>query len=103
MSGLDPFLTLRVGAAVMHGAASGLVGRAWYRGRAQGRWRAMLLDLAKAWGAHALWNALALLAGWFTYRGMTAGVLWCLGAGVLPLALMFTLMAGWGIWVSPDA
>jgi len=44
-------------AAVMHGAASGFVGRAWWHGIKRGRWGAMLRDLCIGWGIHAFWNA----------------------------------------------
>jgi RsiW-degrading membrane proteinase PrsW (M82 family) len=90
----------RTGAAVMHGAASGFIGRAWYRGVGQRRWAAALLDLGKGWGIHALWNVLALLVGWFSYKGVQEGVLFCIGVGLVPLAILFTIMARWGIWVS---
>lgn len=91
---------LRAAAALMHGVASGFVGRAWYRGVGQGRWWAMLLDLGIAWGVHALWNTLALLVGWFLYQGLLIGVLFCAFAGLLPLTILFTVMVRWGIWVS---
>jgi hypothetical protein len=91
---------LRIGAAIMHGAASGFIGRAWHRGVRKGQWGTMLLDLIKGWGIHASWNALALLVGWFAYRGQMVGVLFCVLVGLLPLASLFALMARWGIWVS---
>ena len=90
----------RAAAAMMHGAASGFVGRAWYRGLQKGRWDTMLLDLCTGWGIHALWNALALVVIWFAYRDVTEGVLFCIGVGLVPLAILFTVMARWGIWVS---
>jgi RsiW-degrading membrane proteinase PrsW (M82 family) len=91
---------LRIGAAIMHGAASGFIGRGWHRGVRKGQWGAMLLDLIKGWGIHASWNALALLVGWFAYRGQMVGVLFCVLVGLLPLASLFALLARWGIWVS---
>ena len=91
---------LRVGAAVMHGAASGFVGRAWYQGARRGRWGAMLLDLVKGWGIHAAWNLLAVLVGWFAYQGQMVGVAFCALVGLLPLAVLLVLLARWGIWVS---
>jgi RsiW-degrading membrane proteinase PrsW (M82 family) len=90
----------RAAAAMMHGAASGFVGRAWYRGLKRDKWGAMLLDLCKGWGLHAFWNGLALVMGWFAYREMLEGVLFCVGIGLVPLAILFTIMAHWGIWVS---
>jgi RsiW-degrading membrane proteinase PrsW (M82 family) len=93
-------LWFRIGAVVMHGAASGYVGRGWYRGVSQGRWALMLIDCFKGWGLHALWNALALLVGWFAYKELVAGVLFCVLVGMLPLTAFFTLVAKWGIWVS---
>lgn len=90
----------RAGAAVMHGTASGFVGRAWYRELSTGHFRAMLPDLARGWGVHALWNALAVLVGWFAYREVMEGVLFCIGVGLVPLAVLFAVLARWGIWVS---
>jgi RsiW-degrading membrane proteinase PrsW (M82 family) len=90
----------RVGAAVMHGAASGFVGRGWYRAIAQKRWLAAIWDFGKGLGIHALWNLLALLIGWFSYKGMQEGVLFSIVVGLMPLAALFTIMARWGIWVS---
>ena len=90
----------RVGAAVMHGAASGFVGRGWYRAIAQKRWLAAIGDFSKGLGIHALWNLLALLIGWFSYKGMQEGILFSIVAGLMPLAALFTIMARWGIWVS---
>jgi RsiW-degrading membrane proteinase PrsW (M82 family) len=90
----------RAGAAVMHGTASGFIGRSWYWGLKKGRWVAMLLDLCKGWGVHGSWNALALLVGWFAYREVMEGVLFCVAVGLVPLAILFTIMARWGIWVS---
>jgi RsiW-degrading membrane proteinase PrsW (M82 family) len=92
----------RAGAAVMHGAASGFVGRAWYRGFGQRRWPGTIADLGRGWGIHALWNVLALLIGWFSFKGMQEGVLFCIGVGLVPLAILFTIMARWGIWVSEE-
>jgi len=91
---------LRVCSAVMHGAASGFVGRAWYYGIRERRWGAMLADSCKGWGVHALWNALALLVGWFAYNQVIVGVAFCVLVGLLPLTIFFALMARWGIWVS---
>lgn len=90
----------RVGAAVMHGAASGFVGRAWYRAMGQKRWPAAIWDFSKGLGIHALWNMLALLIGWFSYKGMQEGILFSIIVGLMPLATLFTVMARWGIWVS---
>jgi RsiW-degrading membrane proteinase PrsW (M82 family) len=90
----------RAAAAMMHGAASGFVGRAWYRGLKKGRWGAMLLDLCKGWGIHAFWNALAVVVGWFAYREVMEGVLFTVGIGLVPLAILFTVLARWGIWVN---
>jgi RsiW-degrading membrane proteinase PrsW (M82 family) len=89
----------RAAAAMMHGAASGFIGRAWYQGVKRGRWGAMLLDLCRGWGIHAFWNALALVVGWFAYREVTEGVMFTVGIGLIPLAILFTVMARWGIWV----
>jgi len=90
----------RAAAAMMHGAASGLVGRAWYRGLKERRWGAMLLDLCKGWGIHAFWNALALVVGWFAYREVMEGMLFTVGVGLVPLAILFTVIARRGIWVN---
>jgi RsiW-degrading membrane proteinase PrsW (M82 family) len=90
----------RAGAAVMHGTASGFVGRAWYRELGAGRFRAMLPDLVKGWGVHAFWNALAVLVAWFAYREVIEGVLFCIALGLVPLAVLFAVLARWGIWVS---
>jgi len=90
---------LRAAAAVMHGVSSGYVGRAWYQAVDRGRWGATLLDLLVGWGIHAAWNGLSLLAGWFAYRGQVAGVLFCVLGGLVPLSLLFALLARWGIWV----
>jgi RsiW-degrading membrane proteinase PrsW (M82 family) len=90
----------RVGAAVMHGAASGFVGRGWYRALAQRRWLAAIWDFSKGLGIHALWNLLALLIGWFSYKGMQEGILFSIIVGLMPLAALFTVMARWGIWVT---
>jgi hypothetical protein len=90
----------RAAAAMMHGAASGFVGRAWYRGVKRGRWGAMLLDLCRGWGIHAFWNALAVVVGWFAYREVMEGVLFTVGIGMVPLAILFAVMARWGIWVN---
>jgi RsiW-degrading membrane proteinase PrsW (M82 family) len=90
----------RAAAAMMHGAASGLVGRAWYRGLKEGRWGAMLVDLCKGWGIHALWNALALVVGWFAYREVMEGMLFTVGVGLVPLAILFTVIARRGIWLN---
>jgi RsiW-degrading membrane proteinase PrsW (M82 family) len=91
---------LRSGGAIMHGAASGFVGRAWYRGLRGGRWGAMLLDLCKGWGIHGFWNALALLVGWFAYQDALIGAVFCVVVGLVPLAILFLVLARWGIWVS---
>jgi RsiW-degrading membrane proteinase PrsW (M82 family) len=96
------FFWFRAAAAVMHGAASGFVGRAWHRGL-RGQWGRMLVDLCTGWGIHGGWNALALVVGWFSYREVTAGILFTIGFGLMPLALLFTVMAWWGIWVSRKA
>ena len=89
----------RAAAAMMHGAASGFVGRAWWQAIRRGRWSAMLRDLGIGWGIHAFWNGLALVAGWFAYREEIRGVLFTVGIGLIPLAILFTLLARWGIWV----
>jgi RsiW-degrading membrane proteinase PrsW (M82 family) len=89
----------RAAAATMHGAASGFVGRAWWQAIQRGRWGAMLRDLGIGWGIHAFWNGLALVAGWFAYREEIRGVLFTVGIGLIPLAILFTLLARWGIWV----
>lgn len=89
----------RAAAATMHGVASGFVGRAWWQAIGSGRWGAMLRDLSTGWGIHAFWNGLALVAGWFAYREEVRGVLFTVGIGLIPLALLFTLLARWGIWV----
>ena len=91
---------LRAAGAIMHGAASGFIGRAWYRGLKQGRWGAMLVDLCKGWGIHGFWNALAVLVAWFAYQEAIMGVLFCVVVGLVPLALLFLVLARWGIWVS---
>lgn len=90
----------RAAAAVMHGAASGYVGRAWYHGVHDGKWGKMLLDLCRGWGIHAFWNGLALAMGWFAYQEMMVGVLFCVGLGLVPLAVLFGILARWGIWVN---
>jgi hypothetical protein len=90
----------RVCAAIMHGGASGFIGRAWYKGIAGKGWGGVLLDVLRAWGAHALWNALAVLVAWFGYQENVLGVLFSVIVGLIPLAFLFTLMARWGIWVS---
>ncbi len=92
----------RAAAATMHGVASGFVGRAWWQAIQRGRWGAMLRDLGIGWGIHAFWNGLALLAGWFAYREEIRGVLFTVGIGLIPLALLFTLLARWGIWVEAE-
>lgn len=92
----------RAAAAIMHGAASGFTGRAWYRGPLRGEWGRMALDLVRSWGIHGFWNALALLVGWFAYREVMEGVLFCVAVGLVPLAILFTVMARWGIWVSKE-
>jgi RsiW-degrading membrane proteinase PrsW (M82 family) len=92
----------RAAAAVMHGAASGFVGRAWWHGIKRGHWGAMLRDLCMGWGIHAFWNGLALVMGWFAYREETVGVLFTVGIGLIPLAILFTLLARWGIWVEGE-
>lgn len=89
----------RVAAAVMHGAASGFVGRGWWQAIQRGRWGAMMRDLCIGWGIHAFWNGLALVAGWFAYREEIGGVLITVGVGLIPLAFLFMLLARWGIWV----
>ena len=89
----------RAAAAMMHGAASGFIGRAWYHGLKKGKWGAMALDLCKGWGLHAFWNGLALVMGWFAYQERIYGVLFCVGIGLVPIAILFTVMARWGIWV----
>jgi RsiW-degrading membrane proteinase PrsW (M82 family) len=95
-------LWFRAAAAMMHGAASGFTGRAWYRGPVRGEWTKMALDLVRSWGIHGFWNALALLVGWFAYREVMEGVLFCVAVGLVPLAILFTVMARWGIWVSKE-
>ena len=60
----------------------------------------MLLDLCTGWGIHAFWNALALVVIWFAYREVMEGILFCIGVGLVPLAILFVVMARWGIWVS---
>lgn len=92
----------RAAAAVMHGVASGYVGRSWYHGLKNGQWGGMLLDLCRGWGIHAFWNALALVMGWFAYKEATAAVLFCIGFGVVPLAILFAVLARWGIWVNAE-
>ncbi len=92
----------RVGAAVMHGVASGFLGRAWYRGAKKAQWSAMLLDLLTGWGIHGFWNALALIIGWFAYQDIIEGVVFCIFIGLVPLAILFVILARWGIWVSED-
>jgi RsiW-degrading membrane proteinase PrsW (M82 family) len=92
----------RVAAGVMHGTASGFVGRAWWQGLKRGRWYTMLRDLCIGWGIHAFWNGLALLAAWFAYREDVAGVLFVVGIGLVPLAVLFALLARWGIWVEDE-
>jgi RsiW-degrading membrane proteinase PrsW (M82 family) len=92
----------RAAAAMMHGAASGFVGRAWWHGLKRGRWDAMLLNLCIGWGIHAFWNALALVMAWFAYREEIAGVLFVVGIGLIPLAVLFALLARWGIWVEDE-
>jgi RsiW-degrading membrane proteinase PrsW (M82 family) len=89
----------RAAAAVMHGAASGLVGRAWFHGLGRGEWGHMVRDACLGWGIHAFWNGLALAMGWFAYREIAIGVAFCIGIGLIPLAGLFTVMARWGIWV----
>jgi RsiW-degrading membrane proteinase PrsW (M82 family) len=91
---------LRAGTAIMHGAASGFIGRAWYRALRKGQWGPTLVDVLTGWGVHGFWNALSLTASWFMYRGVIEGALFCLAVGVIPLALLFFIMARWGIWVS---
>jgi hypothetical protein len=93
----------RAAAAVMHGTASGFVGRAWWQGLKRRRWGAMLRDLCFGWGIHAFWNGLALLAAWFAYREDVAGVLFVVGIGLVPLAALFALLARWGIWVQAES
>ncbi|MBN1641853.1 MAG: PrsW family intramembrane metalloprotease [Anaerolineae bacterium] len=90
----------RAAAAAMHGAASGYVGRAWYYGLTRGAWSRLVRDACLGWGIHAFWNALALAMGWFAYHEIAIGVAFCIGFGLIPLAILFTIMARWGIWVS---
>ena len=52
------------------------------------------------WGIHAFWNALAVAIGWFAYREVTEGVLFGVGIGLVPLAILFTVLARWGICVN---
>jgi RsiW-degrading membrane proteinase PrsW (M82 family) len=92
----------RAAAGVMHGTASGFVGRAWWQGLKRGRWDTMLRDLCIGWGIHAFWNGLALLAAWFAYREDVIGVLFVVGIGLVPLAVLFALLARWGIWVQAE-
>jgi hypothetical protein len=92
----------RAAAAVMHGTATGFVGRAWWQGLQRRRWGAMLRDLCFGWGIHAFWNGLALLAAWFAYREDVVGVLFVVGIGLVPLAALFALLARWGIWVQAE-
>ena len=84
----------------MHGAASGFIGRAWYRALGRRQWLAAAWDFGKGLSIHALWNLLALLIGWFGYKGMQEGILFSIVVGLMPLAMLFTIMARWGIWVS---
>ncbi len=92
-------LWFRAAAAVMHGAASGFVGRGWYHIRQRHR-RAAWADFGRAVAIHVGWNALALLVGWFGYRGQSEGMLLTIVAGLLPLAVLFTILAWRGFWVS---
>ena len=89
----------RAGAAVMHGAASGFIGRAWYRARGQGKWGPALLDFARGLGIHALWNIFALLVGWFGYQEQAEGTLIVIFVGLAPLAALFVILAQRGIWI----
>lgn len=90
----------RTCAAMMHGACSGFVGRGWYRALHKGQWLKALLDVGLAMGIHAGWNLLAVIIGWFGYKGMAEGILFVIAVGLIPLAIMFLLLARWGIWVS---
>ncbi len=90
----------RTCAAMMHGACSGFVGRGWHRALHKGQWLKALLDLGLAMGIHAGWNLLAVIIGWFGYKGMAEGILFVIAVGLIPLAIMFLLLARWGIWVS---
>jgi RsiW-degrading membrane proteinase PrsW (M82 family) len=92
----------RAAAAIMHGAASGFVGRAWWHGIKRGHWGAMLRDLCIGWSIHAFWNGLALVMGWFAYREEMVGALYVVGIGLIPLAALFSLLARWGIWVNEE-
>jgi len=40
------------------------------------------------------------VVGWFAYREVMEGVLFTVGIGLVPLAILFTVMARWGIWVN---
>ncbi len=86
--------------AAMHGVSTGLVGRGLYRALRKGVWHKALLDFATAVGIHGGWNLLALIIVWFGYKGMAEGVLFVIAVGLFPLAILFSLLARWGIWVS---
>ncbi|MBN1935220.1 MAG: PrsW family intramembrane metalloprotease [Anaerolineae bacterium] len=93
-------VVFRTCAAMMHGASSGFVGRGWHRALRRGQWLKALLDFGLAVGIHAGWNLLAVIIVWFGYKGMAEGILFIIAVGLFPLAVMFLLLARWGIWVS---
>lgn len=98
-----PLLVIfRTCAATMHGVSSGFVGRGLYRALGKGAWHMALLDFALAIGIHGGWNFLSLIIVWFGYKGMAEGVLFVIAVGLLPLAVLFGLLARWGIWVSEN-
>ncbi len=61
VSAWAPLVVSRVGAAIVHVANGGLMGRGWYAARVERRWGRLVLAYGASILFHALWNAAAVL------------------------------------------
>ncbi len=61
LSAWAPLVLSRIGAAIVHVANGGLMGRGWYAARVERRWGPLVLAYGASVLFHALWNAMAVL------------------------------------------